>query len=189
MNIHGKKVILRAIEETDLPLLHQWANDPEIWKMLGGWHFPSSFEYQKKWFAALGTDQLNQRFAVEAPGVGLIGTTNLVDVDWKNNNAFHGVMLGAKDIRGKGYGIDTIMSVMRFAFEELHLERLDTTIIEYNTISLNIYTNKCGWKHEGTRRNWYFRNNRYWDRLEMGITRADYFALVEESNYWADDQG
>jgi len=30
MNIHGKKIILRAIEEEDLALIHQWSNDPEI---------------------------------------------------------------------------------------------------------------------------------------------------------------
>ncbi|MET4075373.1 GNAT family protein [Hymenobacter sp. UYCo722] len=188
MNILGKKVILRAIDEADLPLLHKWANDPEIWKMLGGWHFPSSVEYQKKWFAGLGADRLNQRFAIEVAELGLIGTANLIDIDWKNNNAFHGIMLGDKVIRGKGYGIDTIMAVMRYSFEELHLERLDTTIIEYNAISLSIYLNKCGWKHEGTRRNWYFRNNRYWDRIEIGVTRDDYFELIEKNNYWEDDK-
>jgi RimJ/RimL family protein N-acetyltransferase len=36
MNILGKKVLFRAIEKEDLPLLHKWANDPEIWYMLGG---------------------------------------------------------------------------------------------------------------------------------------------------------
>jgi RimJ/RimL family protein N-acetyltransferase len=189
MNIHGKKVTLRAIEEEDLPLLHQWANDPEIWKMLGGWHFPSSFDYQKKWFVSLGADKLNQRFAIEVAELGLIGTANLVDIDWKNRNAFHGIMLGDKAIRGKGYGIDTIMTVMRYAFEELQLERLDGTIIEYNSASLSIYINKCGWKQEGVRRNWYFRNNRYWDRIEMGITRADYFELIEKNNYWTAHEG
>ena len=42
MNIIGKTVKLRAVEIDDLELLNKWANDPEIWYMLGGWHFPYS---------------------------------------------------------------------------------------------------------------------------------------------------
>ena len=184
MNIHGKKIKLRAIEEQDLPELHKWANEPEIWYMLGGWHFPSSFDFMETWFKNLKSDHLNQKFAIEAPEIGLIGTANLVDIDWKNNNAFHGIMLGNKDLRGRGFGTDAIMAIMRYAFEELHLERLDSTIIEYNSISLNVYLNKCGWKEEGRQRNWYFRKNRYWDRVLVGITRQDYFELMERRNYW-----
>lgn len=189
MNIKGRKVILRAIEEEDLPSLHKWANDPTIWPLLGGWHFPSSFDYQLKWFEGLKNDQLNQRLAIEVPDLGLIGTANLVDIDWKNNNAFHGIMLGDKDIRGKGYGIDTIMTIMRYAFEELHLQRLDGTMIESNSVSLSIYLNKCGWKEEGRQRNWYWRQNRYWDRVMVGVTRDDYTELLQQNNYWqADDK-
>lgn len=184
MNICGKKILLRAIEENDLPTLHKWANDPEIWYMLGNWHFPSSMDFMKDWFAALKDDHLNQKFAIEAPDLGLIGTANLVEIDWKNNHAFHGMMLGDKEIRGKGYGIDTIMTIMRYAFEELHLERLDSSMIEYNTVSLEIYCNKCGWKEEGRMSRWYFRKNRYWDKIIAGITRQDYFDLISMNKYW-----
>ncbi len=184
MNIMGKKVILRAIEEEDLPALHKWSNLPEIWYNLGGWHFPSSMASMQSWFESLQSDQLNQRFAIEAPDIGLIGTANLVNIDWKNRNAFHGMMLGDKDLRGKGFGVDTIMAIMRYAFEELQLERLDTTIIEYNTISINVYCKKCGWKEEGRRRNWYFRKNRYWDKFIVGIMRQEYYELIGANHYW-----
>lgn len=184
MNILGKKVLLRAISEEDLPSLHKWANDPEIWYMLGGWHFPSSMEYMRKWLISVQNDQLNQRFAIQAPDIGLIGTANLVDIDWKNNHAFTGLQLGDKDIRGKGYGIDTFMAIERYAFEELHFERLDGSVIEYNKAGYGFITKHCGWKEEGRQRNWYFRKNRYWDRITVGITREDYFELIQKTNYW-----
>ena len=74
MNIEGKHVLLRAIEPSDLPLLQRWANDPAIQRMLGGWHFPTSMADQEVWFSSLSCNSLNQRFAIEAPGLGLIGT-------------------------------------------------------------------------------------------------------------------
>ncbi|MBC7525084.1 MAG: GNAT family N-acetyltransferase [Flavobacterium sp.] len=184
MNIKGKYVTLRAIENEDIPLLHRWANDPDIWYMLGGWHFPSNLGYMQKWVENLKNDPLNQRFAIDAPEVGLIGTVSLVDIDWKNNNAFTGLQLGDIDIRGKGYGVDTFMAIQRYAFEELHLERLDGSVIEYNEAGYGFITKHCGWKEEGRQRNWYFRKNRYWDRIVVGITRADYFELMEKKDYW-----
>lgn len=189
MNITGKHVTLRAVEREDLPLLHRWANDPEIWYMLGGWHFPSNLDYMEKWQQELKSDRLNQRLVIDVPGQGVVGTANLVDIDWKNRNAFHGMMLGDKDVRGKGYGVDTVMAVMRYAFEELGLERLDGSMIENNVASLNLYLGKCGWKEEGRQRNWYFRKNRYWDRILVGVTRGDYFELIEKINYWDGDHG
>lgn len=184
MNIKGKKITLRAIEPEDLILLHKWSNDPDICYQMADWNFPGSKAGMEKWLEKTCTDELNQHFAVDSPDLGLIGTTNLIDIDWKNNHAFHEMLLGDKDIRGRGYGIETIMTVMRYTFEELHLARLDGAIIEYNQISVNVYCDKCGWKEEGRLRNWFFRKNRYWDKVIVGITRDDYKSLMERTDYW-----
>jgi RimJ/RimL family protein N-acetyltransferase len=177
MNLIGTNVVLRAIEKEDLPQLQQWANDPEIQNHLGGWHFPTNANDQEKWFNSLSCNSLHQRFAIETQDLGLIGTANIVDIDWKNKTAFHGMMLGDKAIRGKGYGVDTVMTIMKYAFEELGLNRLDGSMIEYNQASLKLYIDKCGWKEEGRQRNWYFRKNRCWDRIIVGVTKEDYMEL------------
>jgi RimJ/RimL family protein N-acetyltransferase len=184
MNIRGKIVTLRAIEEKDLELLNKWANDSEIQYWLGGWHFPISNEQQKSWFASLSINSNDQRFAIDTEENGLIGTANLVDLDWKNRNAFHGMLLGDKNIRGKGFGMDTVMAIMKYAFEELGLERLDGSIIEYNKASLKLYVDKCGWKVEGRQRKWYYRKNQYWDKIIVGVTKNDYLELISVYNYW-----
>lgn len=188
MSISGRKVRLRALEPEDLPHLHGWANDPAIWRLLGGWHFPSSEASTRTWLEGLAADQLNQRFAIERIEDGrLLGTANLVDIDWKNGRAFHGMMLGASEIQGKGYGLDTVMAVMRYAFDELRLERLDGDIIEYNAASHRLYVGKCGWREEGRQRGWHFREGRRWDKILVGVTRQDYLELLANKDYWAGD--
>ena len=184
MNIKGKIVTLKAIEQEDLLLLNKWGNDPEIQYWLGGWHFPTNMDDIKKWQSNLSIMSLNQRFSIHTVELGLIGTANLVEIDWKNKNAFHGMLLGDKDIRGKGYAVDTVMAVMKYAFEELGLQRLNGSMIEYNIASLKMYLGKCGWKEEGIQRNFYFRKNKFWDKIIVGITREDYFNLIEKNNYW-----
>ena len=184
MNIKGKIVTLRAIEEGDLPTLHRWGNDPDLWSMLGGWHFPTSLRQTHQWFERLAGDPLNQRFAIDVPDAGLVGTANIVDIDWKNGTAFHGMMIGDPNMRGRGVGVDVIMATMRYAFDELNLRRLDGSMIAYNEASTGVYCGKCGWREEGRQRDWYFRGGRAWDRIMVGVTRDDYRALLAAKDYW-----
>jgi RimJ/RimL family protein N-acetyltransferase len=184
MNIKGKTITLRAIEESDLQTLHRWANDADTQDVIGNVHFPSSMDFHRSWFANLKSDPLNQRLAIEAPEFGIIGISSIINIDWRNNHAWHGVMLGDADIRGKGYGADAVMATMRYAFDEMHLERLDGSIIEYNKASFAFYCDKLGWKEEGRQRSWYFRKGRYWDRIIVGITNDDYRELLARTHYW-----
>lgn len=184
MNIIGNKVTLRSIEHSDLDQLHTWANDPTTQDIIGNIHFPSSREYQNQWFNKLQSDALNQRFAITTEEDELIGISSIMNIDWRNRHAWHGIILGDKDIRGKGYGVDTVMATMRYAFDEMNLERLDGSIIEYNTISHSMYCNKLGWKVEGRRKNYYFRKGNYYDQLMVGILKEDYYNLIKQNDYW-----
>lgn len=184
MNFIGKYVRLRAIEVEDLPQLKTWANDPEIQMLVGGWHFPTSVNDQHNWYDSLSCNSNNQRFAVDTDDLGLIGTANLVSIDWKNRTAFHGMLLGNPKVRGKGYGVDTIMAIMRFAFDELGLEHLDGDIIEYNKPSMRAYVEHCGWQVQGTKPKWYYRDGKRWDKILVGVSNKNYRDLVKNTEYW-----
>ncbi len=185
MNIKGKIITLRAIELQDLPLLHKWANDPVTQDGIGEIHFPSSMDFHQQWFQNLKTDRLNQRLLVETAEHGVIGISSIMNIDWRNRHAWHGLVLGEANYRGKGYGVDAIMATMRYAFDELNLERLDGAMIEYNQASIATYCGKrLGWKEEGRRRNYLYRKGRFWDQIIVGITQKDYRELIEQTRYW-----
>ncbi|WP_327438520.1 GNAT family protein [Pseudomonas donghuensis] len=185
MNIRGKVVTLRAIEASDIDQLNRWANAPELWEKLGGWHFPYSRQSTEQWVRGINNnDMKNQVYAIDTEEQGLVGTANLVNIDWKNKNAFHGMMLGDKESRGKGYAQDTVMTIMRYAFEELGLNRLDGDMISSNALSVNFYTKRCGWEIEGTKKDWFYRKGQYFDKVVVGITRARYEEFCSSINYW-----
>lgn len=186
MNIKGKFITLRAPELADAPLLHQWSNDPEIWEMLGGWHFPFSSRSTEEWIKGRNDSNMrNHVFCIEAPEDGLIGTANIIDIDWKNKNAFHGMMIGKSNLRGKGYALDALLTIMRYSFLELGLNRLDGDMIAYNQRSIDFYIQKGGWKKEGVREKWFYRNGQYYDKVIVGITAEDYLANEETNGYWS----
>lgn len=178
MNIKGRNVTLRAIEQSDLALMQAWSNDPDIQNNLGSWHFPASWRDIERWMSSFRNDANDQRFIIETADHGAVGMANLVDINWKDRNAFHGMLLGSQG-RGRGYGFDTVMTTMRYAFEELALERLDGSIIEHNEASYKLYVGRCGWTEEGRKKNAYFRRGRYWEKIIVGVTRKDYLKLCE----------
>jgi RimJ/RimL family protein N-acetyltransferase len=176
MNIIGNNITLRAIELADLAHLQGWANDPDIQYLLGGWHFPTNMNDQQNWYNSLSCNSNNQRFMIVNEENIVIGMANLVNVNFKDGNAEHGLLLDNK-YRGKGYGYSVVLAIMNYAFNELRLNRLETTIIANNTASMNLFLNKCGWKKEGVLRNWYFRQGGFIDKIYLGILREEFLNL------------
>lgn len=184
MNVRGKLVTLRAVEEEDLPALHRWANDAEVQDGIGGIHLPSSLAFHRCWYQSLAREPDSVRLAVDAPDVGIIGLSSLMHIDWRCRHAWHGLVIGEPGFRGRGYGVDAVMTTMRYVFEELDLHRLHGSMIEYNDASITLYCDKAGWRREGVRREYFFRKGRFWDEVLVGVTRADYLATVEKTRYW-----
>lgn len=182
MNIYGKKVMLRAMEMSDCKLVKEMFNDPEIEALVVGWAFPLSQYAQEKWYENHYCDK-DFRFMIEAGEDGTIGVATLLDIDWKNRMAQHGIKLANIEQRGKGYGTDAVMAIMRYAFDELGLNRLNGAWFPENIASKNMYM-KCGWKEEGIRRNYIFKNGRYHDLVETGILAEEYYEQIRKNNYW-----
>lgn len=185
MNIYGKKVILRAMEKEDCEMIRKMFNDPEIENLVVGWAYPVSKYAQDQWFMNHYNDQLNFRFVIETEEDGAVGIATLTGIDWKNKRAEHGIKLANKDRRTKGIGTDTVMAIMRYAFDELGLHRLDGSWFDTNTASKGLYK-KCGWKEEGIRREYIYKHGEYRDLTIVGITENDYRELIAKNNYWAD---
>jgi RimJ/RimL family protein N-acetyltransferase len=184
VNIEGRVVALRALEEADMELLRSFHNDPEIARQIVGWSFPISATEQRLWYEKVIADPVNKRFAIDAPDIGFVGISTLTQIDWKYRSAFHGILIGCKEAQGRGLGTDSVMATMRYAFDELGLERLDGEIGEFNERSKRLYVDKCAWTIEGVRRRAIFRENRWYDTLIVGILASDYRQLVRETAYW-----
>lgn len=173
MNILGQKTVLRALELKDLPLLQEMINDPEMERMVIGWSFPTSEKQQQDWYNRIILDQKNFRFGIEYEGQ-FVGVSTLTKIDWKNRSADHGIKLCNKAPKGVGIGTDAVYATMKYAFEELQLNRLYGSFLDYNIPSQKLYA-KCGWKVEGCFRQSVFKNNAYHDEYPTSILRDEYF--------------
>ena len=178
MEIRFGKIKLRALEPEDMEALRATVNDAEMEKLVVGWSFPVSRQQQLDWYHRSMGNPNHQRFAVEYEG-RFVGISTLTDIDWKNRSAFHGIKLTQDTPKGKGIGFDAVAGLMKYAFEELQLNRLYGGILEYNIASQKLYE-KCGWKVEGRYRQCVFKENAYYDEFAVAILRDDYFEWKKE---------
>lgn len=183
MNIYGKKVVLRAMELKDIDFIKDMFNDPDLENLVTGWAFPVSSYAQEQWMKNHYNDQTSFRFVIETEEDGPLGIATLTNIDWKNKKATHGMKLANKERRSKGIGTDTVMAIMRYAFDELGLNRLDGSWFDSNVASKGMYT-KCGWKEEGVRRKYIYKKGAYRDLTVVGILASEYYALIKENDYW-----
>jgi RimJ/RimL family protein N-acetyltransferase len=178
--LYGKLIRLRGIEREDIPNFVRWFNDPEVRRYLLVSE-PMSKAKEERWFEA----QLEARdqfiFAVEAlvdEKWVHIGNVGLLRVDWKNRTASLGIALGEKDLWGRGYGTDATRTMLRFAFEELGLHRVELDVFEFNSRAIRCYE-KVGFRREGTRRQALFRQGRYHDVHLMAILGEEFLSQEE----------
>ena len=107
-----------------------------------------------------------------------IGNIGLHDLDWKNRNAQLGVVIGEKAYWGLGYGTDAIKALLRFAFDEMNLHRVQLRVFEFNERAIRCYR-RCGFREEGRLRQELYRGGAYHDVLLMGILREEFRTLHE----------
>lgn len=187
MELIGKKVILRAVEEEDLEMLRELTNSADYEKMIVGWSFPISRKDQQKWFenSKNGLDKI--QYIIETKDDGAVGLIGLRNIDWKNGCASGlGMRIAKKEIRTRGLATDAWMTLMRYAFNELRLNRINGSALAYNKASLRV-CEKIGFKIEGIQREAVYKNGKYIDLVIMGCLRSDYEKLISENHYWEEN--
>jgi RimJ/RimL family protein N-acetyltransferase len=178
--LFGEKVMLREYQKGDLTHMREWVNDPEIVDNLSDifLHAHSLNETENFLDAILegkSENQIHFVIADKQPG-NYIGQIDIIRIDWKNRVAELGIVIGKKDLLGKGFGTDAIKLLQYFVFEKLNLNRLQLSLHDYNKRAYKCYL-KCGFIEEGRSRQSFFINGHYTDRIFMGILQEEYYRL------------
>ena len=160
MNIYFKDIVLRAIEESDLNMLKDMMNDPEIENVTGGYSYPVSSFQQRKWFENLQNRNNELRLIIETKEHGAIGIVMLTNIDWKNRCAQSHSKIANGDFRGRGYGTMASAALVNYAFKELNLHCIYSHVLEHNEASKRV-REKIGFIKEGILRDRVYKNGKY----------------------------
>ncbi len=185
--LEGNLVRLRALELSDLERVYSWINDREVTRYVAA-RYPMSRADEERWLRGSSPNSFGGgvQLAIEVKSgeakngetkVGAhIGNIDLVEVRPEDRKAGLGVMIGDKDYWSNGYGTDAVITILRFAFHEMNLNRVWLHAFDFNERAQACYR-KCGFQEEGRLREHYYTEGRYHDSVVMAVLRHEFDAL------------
>lgn len=168
---HG--VLIRPITEADTGKILKWRNDPSVME-----HFiyrtALTAEMHLNWYYnRVQTGEVAQFIIIDIDTGEEVGSAYLRDIDTANKKCEFGIFIGEVLCRGKGIGSVAATLALKYAFEELGLNRVFLRVFADNTQAIKSYEN-AGFRYEGTFREDVIIDGVGYDMTFMGILRAEW---------------
>lgn len=131
---------------------------------------PISAEAADRWYQELAAAPC--AWVIEVDGT-CIGSARLHTFDLSNRRARYAIGIFDPAYWGQGWGTAATALVIQFAFESLHLHRVDLRVLAYNTRAIRAYE-KAGFVREGIEREGAWINGRWESDVWMSILEQEY---------------
>lgn len=99
-----------------------------------------------------------------------IGTIFIKNINVRNRKGEFGIFIGEPSAKGKGYAAQATAQILRFAFEQLDLNRVYLSVFSDNLPGIRAYL-QAGFLIEGELKQDFLRYDGFADITLMGITR------------------
>ena len=171
--LKGKAVYLSPLAEKDSEVLFEWINDREL--VLSSAPFRPVHEINHlEWFGKIRNQSDVVIFGIRRGDDDcLVGTCQLHSISAIHRSAELQIRIGRKDVQGRGFGTEACALLLRYAFQDLNLNRVFLHIFATNERAIRLYT-RNGFKVEGALRNSVFVDGRWLDVVIMAILRSEY---------------
>lgn len=179
--LRGEKVALSLICREDLPIFVGWLNDPEVTIYLSMRRLITS-EGEEEWYEKVRKDPRTRQFSIIAlPEEEVIGVTGLDRIDPYDRSATFGIFLGRKEYWGKGYGTETTILMLDYAFNCLGLHHVWLIVKDFNERAIKCYK-KVGFREVGRLREAILQPDGRHDVIIMDILARE-FNKAHESKF------
>lgn len=180
---YGSRIRLTALRQEDIPAWTRWYEDAEFGRMFdSNPAYPRSQNRVRSYIDEVERRRENSYgFAIRPLySDDIIGYVELDGIQWNNRVGWIAIAIGDPNHRGLGYGFETMQLILRFAFHELNLHRVQLTVFEYNTRAIALYE-RLGFQREGAFRQALLRDGRHYDMYLYGLLCDEWQAMQETS--------
>ena len=175
--IEGAKTYLVPFAEQhrDDPAYLRWLNDFDVVK---GLNLPHYLEGVARTEVAAYYDRMRQSetdlfYALHDRGDdAFVGTMRAGRIDRYAGTADIGILIGARDRWGRGYGLDAYYTLSRFCFDDLGLRKLTGGCMASNPAMARVFE-RLGYRLEGRFRQQDRLGDEYIDHLHYGCFASE----------------
>jgi RimJ/RimL family protein N-acetyltransferase len=143
--ITGHKIKIREKKLEDAANDYSWSRDPELSRLDAAQplvmtlsHFISEYAAELRY-----PPLTRRRFAIETLNGSHIGNCSYYNIDIKRSEAEIGIMIGNRDYWDKGYGVDTIKTLISYVFHSTGFKKLYLKTLNWNFRAQSCFR-KCG---------------------------------------------
>jgi len=180
----GEKIRLTALDvEKDAEVVARWTLDPDYGRLTSSKPArPLSPMQVKKAMEEQVKEAREKRhrfdFAIRLKAATraderLLGLVTIEGIEWTHRHGWLSLSIGAAADRGMGYGGEALKLIVRYAFHELNLYRLNAIGYEDNARGL-AFLQRRGFEIEVRRREAIYRAGRRWDEVRLGLLREEW---------------
>ncbi|MDF3041473.1 MAG: acetyltransferase, ribosomal protein N-acetylase, partial [Thermomicrobiales bacterium] len=179
----GRLVTLRTHVPANREAFQRWYADPEIAELLRHDLEPLTSWQSRGYFDSfiLPSSARGTCFAIhERKTKRLIGTTALTDrISGSDGvSALFRIVIGEKDLWGRGYGTEATRLVVEEAFDAMGLSAVRLEVFRHNARAIGAYE-RVGFEMTGEHTEWVSRKKTELRVMEMRLTRDAYYATGE----------
>src|SRR6266851_5027480 len=168
-------VSLRELARQDIPLVNRWRQDRDLVDGLGAPARYITEEVDHAWF-----DEYLRRRGIDVRCAILlelefepVGLASLTGIDSVHRRAEFHLLIGRRDLHGRGLGTDATRQMLRHAFHDLNLHRVFLSVLSSNAAAIRVYE-KAGFRREGIAREAAYKRGRYEDLLHLAILSHEF---------------
>jgi len=175
IEIETDQLILRNLREEDVTNEYvDWLNDPESNKYLEVRHRPQTLDTCKAFVSACNADPGSYLFGIYLKSTSKhIGNIKIGLINLVHKRGEVGLFIGDKQYWGKGYAVEVVRAITKYAFLELGIQRLEAGCYEANLASLQVFL-KAGYVIEGFRRSHVFCVDKRLGCYMLGVLASEF---------------
>jgi RimJ/RimL family protein N-acetyltransferase len=186
-HLYGERIRLRAAEKEDISAFLRWINDADVTENLMLIAPMSRFE-EENWYEGMMKNPTHEHVLVievkdETPQSDYrpIGTCQFVRIDWRNQSAEIGIMIGEKTFWDQGYGSETMRLMLDHGFGTLNFHRIWLQVYAKNKRGIRAYE-KAGFQYEGKFRQAHYQHGKYYDVHLMSVLKDEWLEHLGKDN-------
>ena len=174
--IDGDRVYLRPIERADIDRgWLKWVNDHSLNRFLVG-SFPVNRDALERYYESSQLSDTAMFALCLKDNDKYIGNGRLTEIDWVHRSCKYGWLIGDSQYRGRGYGSEALVLLLRYGFHHLGMNRIFTALLSNNKASITS-NEKTGLKREGIMRKALYKDGRFHDLVMFAMLRSDFDEL------------
>jgi UDP-4-amino-4,6-dideoxy-N-acetyl-beta-L-altrosamine N-acetyltransferase len=164
-------VSLRRMAAEDKARVLAWRNLPDVAAYMFTDHRITVAEHDD-WFASALDDETRRYWIIELDSLP-VGLADLTDISAVQKRASVGLYLADPRVRGRGVGIAADRLIIRYAFEELGLDKLSADVLTTNEAGMKVHLHH-GFRVDGILRDHVIKAGRRVDVATLSLLREEW---------------